>query len=149
MAYSSEVKRLKDLLPELEIEILETSLNALRNNILVNDKIAIINPAYSKETSDKIGDMLGVEIISMPIGGFGTVGANNILTNKGMVMNNRVSEEEEEFLKGLFGNISQSTANTGSLSIGLSTIANSSGIVAGSSTTGYELSNIAEGLGLE
>jgi translation initiation factor 6 (aeIF-6) len=66
-----------------------------------------------------------------------------------MVMNNRVSEEEEEFLKGLFGNISQSTANTGSLSIGLSTIANSSGVIAGSSTTGYELSNIAEGLGLE
>ena len=149
MTYSSEVAYLKSILPKIEIEILETNLNALGNNILVNDKIAIINPDYSIAEGKIIGEMLDVEVVSMQIGGFGTVGANNILTNKGIVMNNRVSEEEENILKDIFGNVSQSTADTGSLSIGLCTTANSNGIVAGSSTTGFELANMTEGLGLE
>lgn len=149
MTYSSEVAHLKNSLPWIEIKILETNLNALGNNILANDKIAIINPDYSAAEEKLIGEMLDVETMRMRIGGFGTVGANNILTNKGMVMNNRVSEEEEEILKGIFKNLSQSTANTGSLGIRLCTIANSNGIVAGSSTTGFELANIAEGLETE
>ncbi len=85
----------------------------------------------------------------MSIGGYETVGANNILTNKGIVINNKVSEDEEALLKDLFKNVSQSTANMGSLSIGLCTIANSNGIVAGGATTGYELANMTDGLLLE
>ena len=149
MAYKSEVDRLRRELPEMEISVLETDLNAIRNNILANDRIAVINPRYNPKETKEIEEMLNVEAIKMPIGGFETVGANNILTNKGIVMNNRVSEEEEALLKDIFESVSQSTANLGSVSIGLCSIANSNGVVAGSSTTGYELSNIAEGLVLE
>jgi len=148
MTYKTELDRLKAELPELEVSIFETDLNALRNNILANDKVAIVNPRHSASEVKALEDLLGVEIIKMQIGGFETVGANNILTNRGLVMNNRVSEEEESMLKELFKNVSQSTANTGSVSIGLCTIANSNGIVAGNATTGYELSNMAEGLDL-
>jgi translation initiation factor 6 len=146
MAYKSEYDRLKKELPELNISIFETDLNAIRNNILANDRVAVINPQYSQQEARRIGEMLGVEVVKMSIGGYETVGANNILTNKGIVLNNEVSEDEESLLKDLFKNVSQSTANLGSLSIGLCTIANSHGVVAGHETTGYELANIEEGL---
>ena len=149
MAYKSEVDRLKNELPGIEISVFSSNLNALRNNILANDKLAIINPRYTTEETKLIEELLGVEAVKMSIGGYETVGANNILTNKGIVINNRVSEDEESSLKDLFKNVSQSTGNMGSLSIGLCTIANSNGIVAGNATTGYELANMTDGLLLE
>ncbi len=148
LAYRNEADLAARQLDDVNVAVLETGLNALRNNILANDKIAIINPMYSSSEAKIIGDNMGVEVIRMGIGGFSTVGANNILTNKGMVMNNRVSGEEEEALRKLVSSVSQSTANMGSLSIGLCTIANSEGIIAGSSTSGYEIANMEDGLGL-
>jgi translation initiation factor 6 len=149
MAYSNEVRQLKKALPDVSVHVLDTDLNALGNNILANDTIAIINPNYSSKEAKHISDLLGVEVIRMGIGGFETVGANNILTNKGIVLNNAVSEKEEEELKGIFKSVSQSTANMGALSIGLCAVANSKGVVVGKSTTGYELANISDGLAVD
>ncbi|MCL5008296.1 MAG: translation initiation factor 6, partial [Candidatus Marsarchaeota archaeon] len=134
---------------DVSVHVLDTDLNALGNNILANDTIAIINPNYSSKEAKHISDLLGVEVIRMGIGGFETVGANNILTNKGIVLNNAVSEKEEEELKGIFKSVSQSTANMGALSIGLCAVANSKGVVVGKSTTGYELANISDGLAVD
>lgn len=149
MTYKSELDLLKNELPNFEISVFETDLNAIRNNILANDKIAIINPRFNEKEAKRIAEMLGVEAIKMSIGGYETVGANNILTNKGIVMNNDVSEQEEAMLKEIFGSVAQSTANFGSVSIGLCTVVNSKGVVAGHRTTGFELSNIANALSLE
>ena len=94
--------------------------------------------------------MLDVETVRMEIGGFHTVGANNILTNKGFVLNNRASEEEKERVEGILGmKVEQSTANTGSVNIGLCVVANSKGMMAGEATSGYELARIAESLELD
>lgn len=149
MVYKSEIERLESQLNGVKVNILRSDLNALRNNILANDKIALINPNYSVSDSKLIGEMLDVEVIRMSIGGFETVGANNILTNKGIVLNNEISEAEEESLKKIFHNVSQSTANLGSVSIGLCTLANSKGLLVGSATTGFEIANMADGLSLE
>ena len=147
MLYSGELKTLREQLPNVRIGVLDTDLNAVRNNVLVNDKVAIVNPEFGKKEVNSIKDILDVEIIRMSIGGFETVGANNILTNGGMVANNRATDSEIERLKEIFGNVSQSTANTGSVSIGLCTVANTKGMLAGQTTTGYELANISDGLG--
>lgn len=149
MAYEPEIKNLEGQLDGVSVSILRSDLNALRNNILANDKIALVNPNYSSADLKLIGEMLDVEAIRMSIGGFETVGANNILTNKGITLNNKVSEAEEDSLKKIFHRVSQSTANLGSLSIGLCTVANSSGLLAGTATTGFEIANIADGLSLE
>ncbi len=135
---------------DVEVMIFKSNLNALGNNVLVNDKFALINPEYTAEEARELEDILGVESIRMSIGGFSTVGANNILTNKGIVLNNRATDEETEEIRKIFKGFqpSQSTANLGSLSIGLSTIANSTGLIAGDSTTGFELARISDGLGL-
>ncbi|MGA3021042.1 MAG: translation initiation factor IF-6 [Candidatus Micrarchaeales archaeon] len=145
-----ELKEIKQTLPQVNVEIFPSDYNALRNNILTNDKIAIINPGYSREEERRIGELLHVETVRLAIANFGTVGANNIMTNKGFVINNRATEAECEKVEKLLGlKVEQSTANLGSVSIGMCTIANSNGLVVGEATTGFELARIAESLNIE
>ncbi|MDE1874371.1 MAG: translation initiation factor IF-6 [Candidatus Micrarchaeota archaeon] len=144
-----EVAELKRQLDGLNVHMLHTDYNALRNNILVNDKIAVVNPAYGKGEESEIADALQVEVVKAAVGGFSTVGANNIMTNKGLAINNRATEHEKAHMESVTGMKSeQSTANLGSVSIGLCTVANSNGLVVGETTTGFELSRIAEALNL-
>ncbi len=145
--YASEAKAIKKQLDDVNVAVFDTDLNALGNNILANDRRAIINPNYSSKEAKKIADIMDVEVVKMGVGGFETVGANNLLTNSGIVLNNRVTEEEEALLKELFKSVSQSTANLGALSIGLCAIANSKGLLVGRATTGHELVSMSEGLG--
>ncbi len=150
LAYRDEIEAIRAALgSEVQIEVMKTDLNALRNNILVNDKLAVINPEYSSKEVKTIQDILGVEVVKTQIGGFKTVGANNILTNKGIVFNNRIDDEEKDNLESML-NMSgdQSTANMGAVSIGLCTIANSHGLAVGYDTTGFEASRIEESLNL-
>ncbi len=131
----------------IRADVLKSRLNAIGNNILTNDHIAIINPNYTTEEATAIGDTLGVETVKMSIGGFKTVGANNILTNKGVVLNNKSTEDEMERVKELTKlDPVRSTASTGALSIGLSILANSSAVLFGEMTTGYEMARIANAL---
>ena len=113
----------------------------------MNDRIAIVNPDFKQEDISVIRDIFGVEVIKQAIGGFRTVGANNILTNKGFIINNRAGDDEKAKLDKLLGFESmRTTANTGSLNIGLAALANSGGLVVGEETTGYELARIMDGL---
>ncbi|MDE1851760.1 MAG: translation initiation factor IF-6 [Candidatus Micrarchaeota archaeon] len=144
-----EIEAIRKAAHGIEVHVLRTGLNALKNNILANDRIAVINPEYSGREEKEIADFLGVETMRLPIGGFQTVGASNIMTNKGMVLNNKASDEESDMLKKAFGSVSYSTANLGASAIGLCAVANSNGVVVGEETTGFELARIAEGLDLE
>ncbi|MDE1870288.1 MAG: translation initiation factor IF-6 [Candidatus Micrarchaeota archaeon] len=148
-SYHTEVEHIKKALKEFNIDIFKSDMNALRNNILANDKVAIINPYYSHREEEEIRDILGVETIKREIAGFSTVGANNIVTNRGLVLNNRVTDDEKKEIEDIFGlKGEQSTANLGSLTLGLSVIANSNGAVVGEATTGFELARITNGLNL-
>ncbi len=150
MIDGGELKRLKAHLGDIRISVVDTDLNALRNNILSNDKVAIVNPRFKEPDIHAICETLGVEVIKLGIGGFNTVGANNILTNKGLVVNNRVTEEEMDMVEQVVGmKCEQSTANMGELNIGLCTIANSSGLVIGEKTSGFEYSRIANTLDIQ
>ena len=148
MTDKRETLKLKEAFPNVQVDTIQTSLNALRNNILANDKIAFVNNQYIPAEIKKIEDVLGVEVIRRQIGSFDTVGANNIITNKGIVLNNTATDEDIEFIKTKIKSVSQSTANTGSSSIGLCTISNSNGLVVGRQTTGFELVRMTDGLDL-
>ena len=144
-----ELSELKEKLHGFRVEVLHTDYNALKNNILVNDKFAVVNPEYGKGEEKVIADALNVEVLRASTGGFKTVGANNILTNAGLVVNNRATEHEKEAIEKFVGMKSeQSTANLGSVNIGLCVAANSKGLVVGETTTGFELSRVAEALNL-
>lgn len=147
LATDEELKAIKSLAAEMNVAVLNSDINAIGSNILANDRIAIINEEYDRNAEKTIADILGVEVIKIPIGGFRTVGANNILTNTGLVINNKATdlEQKEWEAKTGFATI-RSTGNTGSLAIGLSVAANSKGVVAGEATTGFELNRIIQGL---
>ncbi|MCL4381893.1 translation initiation factor IF-6 [Candidatus Marsarchaeota archaeon] len=134
----------------MEVSQIESPLNTIGNNIIANDKIAVVNPDYDKKSIDFIRDALDVEVVSMSIGGFKTVGANNILTNKGFAINNHCTDNQKEILDKLanFDSI-RTTANTGALGIGISTISNSHGCVVGNGSTGFEFVRILEALNIE
>ncbi|HUC38723.1 MAG TPA: translation initiation factor IF-6 [Candidatus Acidoferrum sp.] len=147
IASDEDIKRIKDLDLGMNIAVIKSSINAIGNTVLANDRIAIIDPEYSIEQTAQIGDALGVEVVRLEIGGFKTVGATNILTNKGLAINNHGTEREKAELDKITGFDSvRTTANTGSLSIGLASVANSAGVVTGDETTGFELNRIIQAL---
>lgn len=142
-----EAAALKARAGGINVEILRSNINAIGSNILANDKIAIVNEEYEHYDLKRISDVLGVEAIRLQVGGFRTVGANNILTNSGLVINNRATDLEQKEWERItgFGTI-RTTANTGALAVGLAAVANSRGVVAGEATTGFELNRIVQGL---
>jgi len=143
-----EIEKIRSIADGFNIDILDSDLNALGNNIIANDKIAFANPDYSNNEIKKIEDTLGVETLRAHFGSFPTVGANNIITNRGFVINNRALEDEEAYAEKVTAfDVDRSTANLGSLYIGLASVANSKGLVLGSETSGFELARIANALG--
>lgn len=147
LALSHEVEAIKRLDLGINVDVLNSDLNAIGSNILANDCIAVINQDYGHREEMQIRDALDVEVIRAKTDGFKTIGANNILTNTGLAINNKSTAQEENEWNEFTGFKSvRTTANTGALSIGLSVIANSNGVVAGDSTTGYELARIVEAL---
>ncbi|MCL4381288.1 MAG: translation initiation factor IF-6 [Candidatus Marsarchaeota archaeon] len=143
-------ERLRENGADINVGIINSDLNSIGNNILVNDKIAFIHEEYEDTAASEIGDIFGVEVVKGSIAGFKTIGATNILTNKGFTINNNSSDAEKKRIDGLFGFDSiPTTANNGSVFIGLAAIANSKGIVIGNNTTGFELTRMIESLDLE
>ncbi|ASI14208.1 translation initiation factor aIF6 [Candidatus Mancarchaeum acidiphilum] len=145
-----EIEAIKSMGLGINIGVLDTDMNALGNNILVNDKIAFINPDYNISNARIIEDVFDVETARITTGSFKTLGANNLLTNRGLVVNNNITDEEKDMIDSMTGFKSvRSTANFGSLSVGLAATANSNGVISGESTTGYELERIRQGLDIE
>ncbi len=150
IATDEEVNIIKKKCEGMNVERIRSDINAIGNNVLANDKIAIVHPEYSTSDTAQIADVLGVEVVRGSAGGFGTVGANNILTNTGLVINNRGTDEEKAELERLTGFSSvRTTANRGGLSIGLASITNSNGILVGDETTGFELTRIIDALSID
>ncbi len=124
-------------------------LNAVGNNILANDKFAMVHPDLEEKTIKEIEDTLAVEVLRGKIAGLKTVGAAGIVTNNGMLCHPHTSKNELDLLKKRFGvNADIGTANYGVPLVGACAIANTKGAIVGSSTTPIELGRIEEALGL-
>ena len=62
----NEVETLKGL----SVLVLPHRLNAAGNNILCNDRGAVVNPGYDERTVRMIGDALGVDCVRGTVAGF-------------------------------------------------------------------------------
>lgn len=139
----------KDLPDSLEVAVIPSKQTALGNNILANDKHALVHPDYDKRSLQMMEDTLGVEIMEGTIAGLETVGSVAYATNKGILVHPKATEDEIETLKEFFDlPVKKTTANYGTPFIGACLTANTKGAVAGSLTTGIELGNIEDGLDL-
>lgn len=128
---------------------MEEKLNAAGNNILANDKAALVHPSASSHSLKLIADVLDVEVQRGSVAGIDTVGSSCIATDKGVLCHPRTSEAELRFLKDLFGvPASLGTLNYGTPYLGACAIANTKGAFIGSRSTPIELGKLEDGLGL-
>lgn len=133
----------------IEVSILDDKLNAIGNNILTNDHAALVHTQFSKKSIKMIEDGLDVEVMKGTVAGQKTVGTTAVITNTGGLCHPKVTDDELQNLREFFKTeIITGTANYGTPLIGACLIANSKGVVTGTTTTGIELGRIEEGFNL-
>ena len=126
---------------------IDDPLNAAGNNILANDKGAILHPEYTKDMVKVISDALGVECVQASIAGINTVGSVCKATNKGCVCHADASEEDVKLIADVLKvEPIRSTVNHGARMLGAGILANSKGALIGDDTTPIEMGKIEEGL---
>ncbi|PKK81630.1 MAG: translation initiation factor IF-6 [Thermoplasmata archaeon HGW-Thermoplasmata-2] len=147
-AGSEEIAIIKKALRGMNVATLGDRNNAAGNNVLVNDRCAVVSPEMSAEWAKTISDALGVEVVKMSIAGCATVGSAAVATSKGCLCHPRTTDEEMAALKQALGvEALNGTINHGGSMIGAGIMANGKGAIAGSLTTGIELARIEEALG--
>ncbi|MCL4480741.1 MAG: translation initiation factor IF-6 [Candidatus Thermoplasmatota archaeon] len=125
------------------VSIMKDKINAIGNDIIADDRVALVHKSFTKSSLKKIEDCLGVEAVKGSIGGIKTVGTAAVLSKKGMIVTPGATEEEIKFLSELFKtNVKAGTANFGSIYVGASILANSKGVLVGADTTPIELGRI-------
>ena len=135
-------------LRELSVLVLPHRLNAAGNNILCNDRGALVNPGYDERTVRMIGDALHVKAVRGTVAGMRTLGSAAVATNKGVLAHPHATEAELELIRNVLKVTPMiTTANYGTGQIGACLVANSKGAVVGTRTTPIELGRIEEGLG--
>jgi len=128
---------------------LDDPLNAAGNNILANDKGAILSTYYEKPSVKAIEEALGVECVQADIAGCATVGSVCRVTNKGCICHPDATDEDIDLLKDVLKvSAVRTTVNHGGRMVGAGVLANSKGAVMGDETTPIEMGRIEEGLAL-
>lgn len=123
-------------------------LNAVGNNVLCNDRGALVHPGYDEAARREISDALGVPAHAGTIAGMRTVGSAAVATNRGVLCHPHLREPEKELVESVLGvPATITTANYGTGQLGACLIANSKGAVVGKRTTPIEMGRIEEGLG--
>ncbi len=140
----------KEKIPsDLNVAFLKDQINALGNDILVNDKAALIHEDFDRKSMRVIEDVLDVEVRKGSFGEIKTVGSCGLITTQGLILPPSMSDEEIDEMSNFFGVKGKiGTANFGSLYVGASVVANSKGALIGEDSTTIEISNIEEALNL-
>ncbi len=135
------------LFDRMNVLFVQDKINAVGNDILANDRAALVHVDFDRETVKLIEDALDVEVVKGTIGGIKTVGSAAVVTNRGMLVHPETGDNEVEFLKNLFGvPVYLTTANYGTKYLGASVVANDFGAVVGEKTTAVEIDRIENGL---
>ncbi|HID16968.1 TPA: translation initiation factor IF-6, partial [Candidatus Bathyarchaeota archaeon] len=134
----NEVKALKAL--DLNIIMPKVKWTAFGNLILVNDFGAVVDPRLPKSLIKKLKDNFGVEVSLGEISGLPYVGSLAVATNRAVLVNPFIKEEEKKLLEDVL----KVPAFPGAVNNGVSfpksgLLANTKGAVVGSLTSGKEL----------
>ena len=128
--------------------VLRHRLNATGNNVLCNDRGALVHPGYDAESIREIADALGVPVQRGTIAGIRTVGSAAVATNKGVLCHPHIRDDEREVVESVLGvPATITTANYGTAQLGACLVANTKGAIVGNRTTPIEMGRIEEGLG--
>lgn len=123
-------------------------LNAAGNNILCNDRGAIVHPDLPDKVVKGIEKTLEVPVERSAVAGLPTVGTAAFATNKGVLVHPLANDAELAFVKKMLHAPARiGTVNHGHGLVGAGLAANQHGVAVGSKTTGIELGRIDEALG--
>jgi len=132
----------------LKVFVIKDVINAAGNDILVNDKGALIHPDIKKRSMEKISDIFNVPVQKGTIAGLKTVGMAAVATNKGLLCHPKTTDSEKKQLEEVFQvPVMIGTVNHGFPLIGSGLVANTKGAIIGNLTTGIEMGRIEEALG--
>lgn len=144
-ADATELAPLTDL--GLKVARVAGKFNAAGNNVLANDRAALVNPDLGVKAIELIGDTLGVNAVKGTIAGLKTVGSAAVVNNRGALCHPKATEEELATIEKLFEvEADIGTVNHGAPYIGAGLVANTKGAVIGGATTGPELNRIEDAL---
>jgi translation initiation factor 6 len=123
----------------LKIEIIDTTFNAIGNNIAIYKNKAIVNPDL-EESAIKQLEKLGFEVLKTRIAGVETVGANLALFKKKGLINAKAKESEIKKISEFLGiELELGTVSGGSPIIKAGFAKNSKGILVSEQMTGAEI----------
>jgi len=132
----------------LNVCVICDKLNAAGNDILVNDKGALVHPNMKDESLKMIEEAFDVPVYRGTIGSLKTVGMAAVVTNKGCLCHPKVTEKEKNVLEKVFDvSVMIGTVNHGVPLIGSGLVANTKGAIIGNLTTRIEMGRIEEALG--
>ena len=143
----AEEKELAVIRSRLPVALLNDTLNAAGNNILVNDFGAIVNPEIDERSMKEVEDALGVECVRGTIAGVGTVGSVCRATNKGAAVHPGATEADLQLIKDVLKvEAMRTTLNHGGRTLASCVLANSKGAVIGDQSTPIEVGKLEDAL---
>jgi translation initiation factor 6 len=146
---SVDSSELESMGRHFRVSVISDRMNAAGNNVLVNDKAALVNPELGKKAEKEIADALNVEVVKGTLCGCGTVGSVCAVTNTGCICGASATDGDLALLKEVFGlEAKRATVNHGSGYVGAGILCNSKGALIGDDTTPIELGKIEDGLNL-
>ncbi|MGI0072047.1 MAG: translation initiation factor IF-6 [Thermoplasmata archaeon] len=129
------------------VSVVRQRQNAMGNNVLANDRGALVHPEFSDDTIAAIGAALAVPVRRGTLAGLGTVGMAGLATNRGVIVHPKTTEREAALAGEVLGvPVHRSTANFGVPIVGACVVANSRGLLMGRPTTAVEIAHLQEGL---
>lgn len=150
-AYDNEIKEIKKICKEVNMEckVISTELTALGNNILCNDKGALVNPDFSARVKKDIRQALNVTLHPGTIALHGITGSLCVTRKDKAIVTSGILESEQEELSVLLEieTFTNGTVNFGSQNVSSGLIVNSHGFIVGDMSTGVEMTTVDEGLG--
>jgi translation initiation factor 6 len=128
-----------------EVLLLTESMNAAGNVIMANDTFAAVHPDMPVDMMHTIGEFLGVEVITLVLGGVKTVGMAGVATNKGVIVHPRATDQQIARIEAVAKvPVGTGSINMGSGLVGTGLLVNESGYITGNATSGFELGRIED-----
>jgi translation initiation factor 6 len=149
VGHEVDEEEIKVLRPVGRIVRLRSRYNAIGNNVLANDRGAVVHPEFTDDAIARISEGLGVPAHRGTVAGLGTVGMAAVATNRGVVVHPRATPKEADHIATTLGvPVHRSTANFGVPIVGACLAANSKAMVVGRPTTPVEIVHLQEGLSI-
>ena len=100
LVLGEEINKIKNKVPDLNVQKIDSKYTAVGNLVLCNDKGGIVSSLLGSSVAKTISDVLGVEVVSSTIAKRSYVGSLVAATNVGALVHVDADEDEIELVGG-------------------------------------------------